>query len=83
MKRGLVVALIVVVLLMGLAVVMPTPMSAHDASGAVHGCTACLAVLVVVGWGLVVAVRYLSARGNVFAPLCHPSPLERPPRLAA
>lgn len=82
MKRGLLVALVMVVLLMGVVVMIHGPVNAARGSGGMYACTACFAVLIVAATCVVGALRYLLARPEVFAALWHPSPSEPPPRLA-
>jgi hypothetical protein len=45
-------------------------------------CLACATVLIATALFVASAVRYLAARADAFAELCHPAPLEPPPRPA-
>ena len=89
MKRllqvGLIAALIVMVLVMGLVVLIGAPATASGAGETTMShaqCPACLAVVVTTTLFVALMVRYLPSLGERFAALCHPAPLDPPPRPA-
>ena len=77
MQRRVVILVILLLVLMGLPVLAP---AAHV--GHAGGCPACTVVLPIILSLLLATVTYLRAGRVTFAALCHPRPLDPPPRRA-
>ena len=75
MQRRVVILVILLLVLMGLPVLAPAALHAHAGS-----CPACKVVLPMILSLLLATVTYLRPRRATFAALCHPRPLDPPPR---
>jgi len=77
MQRRFVILVILLLVLMGLPVLAPAAVPGHAG-----GCPACMVVLPILLALLLATVTYLRASRTTFAALCHPRPLDPPPRWA-
>ena len=77
MQRRVVILVILLLVLMGLPVLAPAAVHAHAG-----GCAGCKVVLPIILSLLLATITYLRARRVTFAALCHPRPLDPPPRWA-
>jgi hypothetical protein len=73
-RRFISIVLILLVVLMGLPLLTPAM------SASMQSCPSCWVMLLITVLLTLFTVTYLRARGATFAALCHPLPLEPPPR---